>query len=117
MFAHLTLLPKDADNYEVRVWDDTPADPLGPIDPATGQPIKRYVEHCVVSVKDGVATVTSILKVPPGAWWALRRALKAKGIKLGAGERWDEHGNKRPVVIPVDPSGVVSSEVSNASPS
>ncbi len=97
MFAHLTLLPKDADNYEVRVWED----PLGPIDPATGQPIKPYTADCVVSVKDGVAWVSSIMTAPKGSWWALRRALKAKGIKLATGERWDEHGNKRGVGVPV----------------
>lgn len=101
MFAHLTLLPKDADNYELRVWHDTPDDPLGPIDAATGQPIKRYAADCVVSVKDGVATVSSVMEAPIGCWWAVRRALAAKGIKLAAGERWDEEGKKRPVTVPI----------------
>lgn len=88
---HLTPIPKDGDSYEVRVFTDTKEDPLGPIDPATGQPWKNWAAGCIIHVKDGVATVTLIKDVPPGSFHAVRKAIKEQlGVTelAVAGERW-----------------------------
>lgn len=97
-FVHLKPIPKDGDSYEVRVFLDTPEDPLGPIDEETGQPWKQWAAGCNVRVKDGVATITLIRDVPPGGFQAVRRALREQlGVTEVQGERWKKRV-KREVV-------------------
>lgn len=64
-------------------------EPVGTLDPATGQPWKKYAGACVVSVKDGVADVKAVMAVPEGAFWPFRRALRrVLGVVRMIGERW-----------------------------
>jgi hypothetical protein len=97
MVAHIDKLPPEKTHYIVRVFSE----PVGPIDPETGQPWKEYDGYCVLSVLDGIAELQGIKTVPPGSFFLLRgdvaRQLNLKEIY---GYRW-ENGEKRRVTLTV----------------
>lgn len=84
--SHLTLLPRDAQNYLVRVF----ANPPGELEEETGQPWKPYFATVVISVRDRVGEVMGVIGLPKFALPMLRAIGRSLGLFALWWQSWDE---------------------------
>lgn len=96
MKAHLELLPSQSQNYVIRFFED----PIGEVDPTTGQPWKAFCAACFLHVVDGVGEVKGLTVLPRGALSALRALSVPTGLREVFWERWED-GKKRRVRVPL----------------
>lgn len=87
---HLQKLPRDADNWVVRVFEE----PIGPLDPETGQPWKAYAGVGILTVLDSKpeeAEVQALVSVPWKSFFLLRNKIaRVLNLKSIFGYRWHD---------------------------
>lgn len=86
---HLTKLDPNKVHYFIRHFEDTPENPLGEIDPMTGQPWKEYDGTGLLTIHGNAGEITGLLRIPPGAYAELKaEVVHREPIKKLIGERW-----------------------------
>lgn len=86
---HLQKLDPTKVHYIVRHFADTKEDPLGELEPVTGQPWKEYDGTCVLTIHGNAGEIQAILHIPDGAFGELKEvALNQLQLKRLVGERW-----------------------------
>jgi hypothetical protein len=100
VFIHLQFLAEYAGGryYLGRAFEE----PIGKLDPETGQPFKEYVACANLTVRDECGEIGGCVHVPDEALEAIRvQVVPALGLRELFYYRW-KNGKKVRIVIPLD---------------
>lgn len=96
MFVHLEELPRENRYFIARFFEE----PVGEIEPESGQPWKPYVAICLLSIHGDTGEVKGMVSVPHTALADFRKAVSNLGLNLDHlyAFRWKD-GRKRRMKI------------------